>query len=86
MILSWTPDGAHVITVVRERGARKAHQMWKIPVGGGDIRKLTINLPHVMDYMSLHPDGQRIAFNNRELIGGEIWVLENFLPESTGGE
>lgn len=33
---------------------------------------------------AMHPDGQRIAFNAGKL-KAEIWVMENLLPQPSGG-
>jgi hypothetical protein len=37
-----------------------------------------------LSHISLHPDGQRVAFTATSPgYGQEIWAMENFLPEST---
>jgi Tol biopolymer transport system component len=79
--LSWTSDGNHLIVA----HPRNSEDLWVIPVDGGEHR--TVKLGAKARGMRLHPDGQRIAFT----IGppyevGEVWALENFLPESTAGK
>jgi hypothetical protein len=31
--------------------------------------------------LSIHPDGKRLAFTHDQRRGGDVWVMENFLPE-----
>ena len=57
----------------------KPDELWRIPVAGGEPRKL--NLGVKVSHLSLHPDGRRIAFTGPDPKGGqEVWVMENFLP------
>ena len=75
--LSWTPDGQHVV-VGRPGATDLPDELWIIPATGGEPRKL--NLGFKVRKLSLHPDGRRIAFGQRFAGGGDIWVMENFLP------
>ena len=76
--LSWTPDGRHVV-VGGPDAPDKPDELWSIPATGGEPRKL--NLGVKVDHLSLHPDGWRIAFTRSDpKRGGEVWVMENFLP------
>ncbi len=76
--VSWTPDGRYVV-VGGPRVAGKPDELWGIPAAGGEPHK--INLGIQARQMSLHPDGSRIALSSHEPGGGgEIWVMENFLP------
>jgi Tol biopolymer transport system component len=82
--LSWTPDGDHVVVGAPD-APDKPDELWSIPVTGGEPRKL--NLGVKVNHVSLHPDGRRIAFTQPESGGdGEVWVMENFLPESKASE
>ena len=76
--LSWTPDGRHVV-VGGPDAPDKPDELWSIPATGGEPRKL--NLGVKVSHLALHPDGRRIAFTGPDPKGGgEIWVMENFLP------
>jgi len=82
--LSWTPDGDNIIVGAPD-APDKPDQLWIIPVDGGELRKL--DLEARVSQFSLHPNGRRVAFTRHEPGGGEeVWVMENFLPESTAGE
>jgi hypothetical protein len=40
-----------------------------------------------MTHLRVHPDGRQIVFTGQIHPGkSEVWVMENFLPESTAGE
>jgi Tol biopolymer transport system component len=78
--LSWTPDGRHLV-VGRPSAPGKPDELWSIPAGGGEPRKLELGFK--VSLVSLHPDGRRIAFCLGDPKGGtEIWAMENFLPAS----
>jgi hypothetical protein len=58
-------------------------ELWRIPAEGGEPQKLlAIDEPR---NLSIHPDGQRIAFAAGEE-ASEVWVMENFLPGFTADE
>jgi len=73
--LTWTPDSRCVL-------CSKDGQVWRIPVSGGEARKLAIPVKGLRQ-LSVHPDGKRVAMWAQEP-GSEIWVLENFLPRMAG--
>ena len=74
--LSWTPDGRHVI-VGRPYDPEKTDELWIIPATGGEPRKLDLGFR--VKHMSMHPDGQRIAFTVGKYTS-EVWAMENFFP------
>jgi len=57
-------------------------QLWRIPVQGGDIEKLNIEMWAFYN-LTVHPDGTRLAFssNGPSRKQAELWMMENFLPE-----
>ncbi len=81
--ISWTPDGDHVVVgrpdVTDEPD--EPDELWIIPATGGEPRKLKLEFK--VRKLSLHPDGQRIAFGQRFADGADLWVMENFLPAGT---
>jgi len=80
--LAWTADGRYILFGVHRLGQPEPpEELWHVPVGGGEPQKL-LEMDRLSD-ISVHPDGQRIAFT-----GGstqmEVWAMENFLPGFTG--
>jgi len=75
--LAWTPDGRSLL-LVREPPRERKAELWLIPFGGGEPRKLEAP-PEGLLQMRIHPDGRRIAFQAGE-DRAELWVMENFLP------
>ncbi len=70
--LAWSPDGAHVLFT-------KGHQeLWQITAAGGTPERLAANLT-LINSISLHPDGRRIAVSEGSA-KGEVWMMENVLP------
>jgi Tol biopolymer transport system component len=75
----WTPDGRHALLKhVADSASRPLNAALLVPIDGGAPTRL--DLPGVtFGYMSLNPDGSRIAYQAGKE-EREVWVLENFLP------
>ena len=56
-------------------------ELYRIPAQGGEPEKLGLEMSGFIINLSAHPDGRHIAFSSSEQSIGEIWVMENFLPE-----
>jgi len=78
---AWTPTGQEILfaKMLDYRRQDKKCELWMIPAKGGEARNLGLTMDRIHD-LSIHPDGQRIAFSSGEP-SAEIWVMENFLPE-----
>jgi Tol biopolymer transport system component len=77
---TWTSDGRSLLVLKRRPG--QVDEIWQVPIDGGTPRKLDLGPSGMFAYLSIHPDGKRFAFTTGEKRqpGGEIWMLENFLP------
>lgn len=77
--LAWSPDGRYIYF---SKPADPGWELFRIPASGGDAIDLGAKM-HDFTGISMHPDGQQITFHS--FVGlqkpGEIWVMENFLPE-----
>ncbi|MDA2929196.1 tetratricopeptide repeat protein [Acidobacteria bacterium AH-259-O06] len=90
--MSWTPNSRAVI-VTKEIGAQTlfsdAHvdrkELWLVPIGDGEARKLHIDVDDWNGGIRLHPNGQQIAFFAGKQ-SQEVWALENFLPARKASE
>jgi Tol biopolymer transport system component len=80
--LRWTRDGRYII--VQARNAASS-EILLVPAQGGTPLKLDLSVPKLL-FFALHPDNRRFAFSVDEGGKRELWVMENFLPESTAGE
>jgi len=77
MMLRWSADGKYIFFVIREIKQKKL-RLWRIPIEGGE--PLEIELETNLIDLSVHPDGQHIAFGAWKRQPAEVWVMENFLP------
>jgi WD40 repeat protein len=75
--VTWMPDSRSVLFRVKWQG-EKGGELWWISAEGGEPRKLWVSKKG-FGWLRVHPDGQRIAFSQHDLIY-ELWLMENFLP------
>jgi Tol biopolymer transport system component len=83
--MAWTPDSRYLLIL---KGERRQFELWRIAVAGGEPECVIDELPTAPDSwrrLRIHPDGRQITFTS-ESAQQELWVMENFLPESKGGE
>ena len=87
-IWALTPDGRYVLytTANQESGARK---LWRIAVDGGAPQEIRLPMGRLGtistirgNEVSIHPDGQQIAFIASPPARQSVWALENFLPKA----
>lgn len=74
--LTWTPDGQHLVVIVRE-GQNSSPRVAIVPIDGSPIRKLDLD---VTRQVRLSRDGRRIAYVSGQDKTFEVWKLEHFLP------
>ena len=84
--MSWTPDSQAVIVMKAVDESREEKELWLVPVGDGEARKLDIDVDDWhLNGTRLHPNGRQIAFFAGKR-SQEVWALENFLPARNAGE
>ena len=83
--IAWTADGSNIL-FVRTTGIDGTPELWRIPIAGGEPQRTGLSMKD-MRFVTVHPDGRRIAFKSGEgrEASGEVWVLENFLPALKSG-
>ncbi len=84
--IDWTPDGRHLIygqdpNFGQEPIEEEHHEFWRVAVEGGEPQKLGPAVKGRLSRVRLHPDGKRLALVVNDF-SAEVWVMENFLPES----
>ncbi len=80
---AWMPDGGHVLFGKgRIEGQEPRFELWRISAEGGEPQYLGLAMEGLLLYgLSVHPDGQRIAFTAGRDLGSQTWVIKNLLPE-----
>lgn len=74
--VAWMPDGESL--VFAKSNNQKKNSLWQISIEEGQSQKLGLEMQRLR-LLSVHPDGQRIAFCSSQL-SITLWVMENFLP------
>ena len=89
--VAWSPDGRQLVyaTPFDRSGAGTATtvraEFWRVPSQGGEPQPLGLTVDGMMAALRVHPDGQRIVYQTRRS-SPEVWVMENFLPDTGGGK
>ncbi len=83
VVWGWTADAKHILVTRWTESAAdsptpiRPTTLWRVPVDGGAPVSTGLEMEGLRD-ISIHPDGQRIAFN-AGFKNSEYWVLENLL-------
>lgn len=82
----WTRDGKYLLVGGTTAGKAEGI-LYRVPVGGGEPQQIVLQ-GRFWDRPSLHPDGRQIAFTRtiNHDSDADVWVMENFLPGSGGGQ
>jgi Tol biopolymer transport system component len=74
----WTRDGRYVLI----GGAKEI--LYLIPMDGGQSHEINLQGIKPQGRITVHPDGQQIAFTTQLNADSDadVWVMQNFLPES----
>ena len=76
--IMWAPDSQSM--VLRKPSAGGESELWRVPVDGGDGRKLEWKFGAGIRLVRPSPDGRRLAMMVTSTPKpGEVWALENFL-------
>jgi Tol biopolymer transport system component len=78
----WTPDSKQILFAKFVPGSgygSSRQELWTVPVDGGTPKSLNLE-SRLMWLLTIHPDGNQIAYNNYQS-RAEIWVMENFLAD-----
>jgi len=79
---AWMPDGDQVLFGRgRIEGQEPRLELWRISAEGGESEYLGLAMEGLLLYgLSIHPNGQRIAFTAGRNLGSQTWVMKGLLP------
>jgi Tol biopolymer transport system component len=81
--VTWTADGKYILFSVYDPSSENnIYELCRIPADGGDLEKLGLKVKNGFINMSAHPDGRHFAYSTRGQRTMEMWVMENFLPQT----
>ena len=84
--IPWTADGKYILFAKLLLGQINPKcELFRISADGGEPQKLGLEMNQFFN-LSVQPDGRHIAFSSVKKESAEVWVMENFLPESKVGE
>ncbi len=76
LIGAWTPDSQNILVGM---GWEALLRLWVVPADGGEPKALDVTGREITDPV-FSPDGRQIAFTAGGS-KGELWVVENLLPQ-----
>lgn len=82
--IDWSPDGRYIyFSKKKPDSEEEERQLWRVLAKGGEAENLGLTMTWFV-HLRVHPDGERItwASSSGHIMLPEIWVMQNFLPES----
>jgi len=81
MAPSWSLDGRYIYFLKRPKTYEAETDLYRVSVERGEVLKTDLSMG-LFSHLTVHPDGQRIAFSS---LGAnpeqsQVWVMEHFLP------
>ena len=80
--VAWMPEGKGLL-VYGSLPEGERMEVYYVDLEGGILQPLGITGGDLSLMLDVHPGGHRIAYTSGTT-GSELWVMENFLPESGG--
>lgn len=78
---AWSADGRYIYFSKLQKSPGVMWDLYRVSADGGEAQKIDLAMGQFR-HLSVHPDGQHIAFSsmgaNPEQ--SQVWVMENFLP------
>jgi Tol biopolymer transport system component len=83
IIPAWSLDGRYIYFPWPRDPQSNIADLYRVSRDGGEAERIDLGMLFIR-FLSVHPDGQRIAFwSPGEKPGqAEVWVMENFLPKA----
>jgi Tol biopolymer transport system component len=78
--IAWAPDG-NWLYFGKWNKEKKVSELWRVSANGSNVKDLGISFPQ-LSFISVHPDGKRLAFTRGFAAPiFSIWLMKNFLKE-----
>ena len=68
----------------RGKGPFENDELWLVSAEGGKPKRVDVSVSNMRN-LSIHPGGRRLVFVASDW-KSELWVMENFLPESEAAQ
>ena len=76
--VEWTPDSRYIVV---RKVVGQSHEVWAIPVAGGEAHKLDLGVPNYTGkQVRISPDGRQVVIQAGHPVRREARVVERFLP------
>ena len=81
MTPAWSADGRYIYFTKSQNSSGALMELFRVSVEGGQAEEIDVAMTRIR-HLSVHPDGQRIAFSSMGANPdqSQIWVMENFMP------
>jgi Tol biopolymer transport system component len=78
---AWSADGRYILFSKKRPDPDQMWDLYRVSAEGGEAQKIDLSI-NEFRHLSVHPDGQQIAFSSGGFSSryAEVWVMENFLP------
>jgi len=79
---AWSADGRYVYFPWPRDPQKNIADLYRVSRDGGEAERIDLGM-YFIRFLTVHPDGQRIAFTSpgEKPPQAQVWVMENFLPE-----
>lgn len=79
---AWSADGRYILFSKKRPDPDQMWDLYRVSAEGGEAQKIDLSMNRFR-HLSVHPDGQQVAFSSFGLNPryAEVWAMENFLPE-----
>jgi Tol biopolymer transport system component len=81
---TWSRDGRYILFSAPDPDDLPSWVLWRVSVEGGNPEKMGLERRWGIHGLTVHPSGRQIALAGRggPSTSSEVWMIENFLPES----
>lgn len=80
---TWSSDGKYIYFAMRNSDNENSEwELCRVSLDSHKIDKLGLKTNSHFANLNAHPDGKHFSYSLRDKLNSEVWMMENFLPES----